>query len=521
MSDPRIFEYIKYQLQRGINKEDIRSDLVSNGWPAEEVEQALAEAQAPTPTPSPPPSLPTMKESEQALLETAEPQLITASSSGKLAGSLTIFSETCSLYKKRLKTLVGITAIPLLVQFIISIITGVILAASFTSLLPSLTKPNADLFSLLTTIVPLGTVAVIELLIVIVLQIWNQIALVCAIQNENEPIGIIESYRRAWHKILSYYWVVILSGLIIFGGLLLFIIPGLIMSLWFSFAVFVVIAENEKGLKAIIKSREYARGNWWQIFWRLLVVAAIALLIGLGLIVVYVCLALLSAALSTILHFSLISAIILGAAQIAVMLFLPPLFVIYPFLLYRHLKDKKGAFQFQPTGKQKAGFVIISLIGIILIIGGLVLLFSLIKNFNQGSNAPNHSLIGGITGFDSAQSRARDARVQSAIAQARTVMVYGFSDDGNYSNLNCQNTQLTPICSEVKSESYQGSDLIIGRSSNQQSPSACLYAPLNEQDGQTWYCADSQGNAGTTDINPSATCRDGLASVSCPNTIAD
>jgi len=53
-------------------------------------------------------------------------------------------------------------------------------------------------------------------------MIWGQLALICAIKDSGENIGVIESYRRAWRKILSYWWVTFLTTSIVLGGSFLF-----------------------------------------------------------------------------------------------------------------------------------------------------------------------------------------------------------------------------------------------------------------------------------------------------------
>jgi SOS response regulatory protein OraA/RecX len=44
MSDQRLLDYIQQQLQKGVAKDAIKAELVSNGWSDEEVEQAISEA---------------------------------------------------------------------------------------------------------------------------------------------------------------------------------------------------------------------------------------------------------------------------------------------------------------------------------------------------------------------------------------------------------------------------------------------------------------------------------------------
>ncbi len=101
------------------------------------------------------------------------------------------------------------------------------------------------------------------------------------------------SFRAAYEKGLSlivpYLWVTLLEALAVWGGLVLFIVPGLILCILLSFSTYVLLAEDRRGLPALAQSWHYARGHVGQIVWRelfLLVsmlpfVAAIMLLVFL------------------------------------------------------------------------------------------------------------------------------------------------------------------------------------------------------------------------------------------------
>jgi len=58
--------------------------------------------------------------------------------------------------------------------------------------------------------------------------------------------------------------------LIILGGTLLFIIPGIIFSLWFMFAPYrVILSENKEKTKEVFSySKKLVIGRWWAAFWR-------------------------------------------------------------------------------------------------------------------------------------------------------------------------------------------------------------------------------------------------------------
>jgi hypothetical protein len=75
--------------------------------------------------------------------------------------------------------------------------------------------------------------------------------------------------------------VVILSSLITTAGFLLFIIPGVIFSVWFTFVTQVVVLENKGTMEALSQSRAYVRGRWWAIFGRLFLLGVLIVLAGI------------------------------------------------------------------------------------------------------------------------------------------------------------------------------------------------------------------------------------------------
>lgn len=72
--------------------------------------------------------------------------------------------------------------------------------------------------------------------------------------------------RKLWPALL----VVALTGLAILAGLILFIIPGLIVSIWFAFAYYEAILGESRGLAALKRSKDLSQGRFWSVLWRLL-----------------------------------------------------------------------------------------------------------------------------------------------------------------------------------------------------------------------------------------------------------
>lgn len=106
----------------------------------------------------------------------------------------------------------------------------------------------------------------------VIIGLWVNVCLVQALAKryQNEDVNTRILYSKAWSKIGPLFWVSILVGLAVFGGTLLFIIPGIIFAVWFFFASYIAILENVRGTKALSESKKLVSGMWWSVFWRFL-----------------------------------------------------------------------------------------------------------------------------------------------------------------------------------------------------------------------------------------------------------
>lgn len=301
MINQQMFDFIKQQSQQGESKEQIKSSLMVSGWQAQDIEEAFSSISNPVSLPAPAPA----------------PAPTPAISS--LPGAVAILGQAWAIYTKRLGTFLGVMAIPLLITIALVVIlfSGGLLSAILLS-----SKFTAGGIGLLVFL------AILSFVVIFLSQTWGETALLYAIKDNQEKISIIESYRRGWRKIVPYWWVSFLMGFIILGGFLLFIVPGIIFTVQFSLAAFILIAEDLGGMKALLKSREYVKGKWGGVGWRFFFIGALSYIIALIPNLIF--------GLLKIPFGSEISGfIIIG-------LFLAPLATTYSFLVYSHLKALKG-----------------------------------------------------------------------------------------------------------------------------------------------------------------------------------
>ncbi|HHD92241.1 MAG TPA: hypothetical protein ENL06_01275, partial [Candidatus Portnoybacteria bacterium] len=160
-------------------------------------------------------------------------------------------------------------------------------------------------------------------LLLLLLSSWSLISLVCASANPN--LEIKESLKQGWRKLISYWWILSLQGIIIAGGYLLFIVPGIIFYVWFSLASYVFVVEDIRGMDALLKSKEYIKGYWGNVFWRILFLATVAYLIDLLIN----------------LPFLIIKQLPLNLLPALVNLIIIPVSIIYIYQIYSHLREIK------------------------------------------------------------------------------------------------------------------------------------------------------------------------------------
>lgn len=147
-------------------------------------------------------------------------------------------------------------------------------------LIPTLALSALSTISLyLSVYIPSSTLAssVIILLVIaasIVFTLWASIALartMGAIYKNEQASDWRLAFSNSSHLILPVIWTSILVALIVLGGTILLIIPGIIFSIWYSFTFYTVIFEDKRGFNALSSSKALVVGRWWRIFWRLFV----------------------------------------------------------------------------------------------------------------------------------------------------------------------------------------------------------------------------------------------------------
>jgi len=286
-TDQEGLEYVKSQLAQGRTEDEIKKAMLDTGW-NEQVVQGIF----------------------QNLAVAGVQQ---AYQGGQLLPVGKLLSNAIDIYKTHWKTLVTLSSLPVVTVIISIIIFGgalgygsVLGRDNIASLAPG--------FSLLF----LGFI-----IIAFLIQILSTVAVIIALKERQNNYGVKESLKAAVSKIGQYIWVSILMSLAIGVGFLLLIIPGIILWVWYSFSVFVTVAEDLKGGKALARSKEYVKGRWGKIFGKLafiyLIVIAFNIIVGL----------------------IPENALIDGISTLIGLLILTPIVWVYSYLLYENVRATK------------------------------------------------------------------------------------------------------------------------------------------------------------------------------------
>lgn len=213
-----------------------------------------------------------------------------------------LFKESWQVFQRRFAVLIGLYLLAIVAFMLPAVITvGV-------TVLAGITKGG----------VAFVVAGVAGLLVGLYLGCRCFAAFLHAVVDDQLAFG--EALENGKGLVLPLIWIGFLTGFIISGGFILLIIPGIIFMVWFFFAQFILVKEDGHGMGALLKSREYVRGEWFNVALRLLLVWAASMMLG----------------------------IIPMAGPILCIAFFP-FVMIYHYLIYRDLREMKGDVPF-PCG---------------------------------------------------------------------------------------------------------------------------------------------------------------------------
>lgn len=114
------------------------------------------------------------------------------------------------------------------------------------------------------------TFSLLIALVTIFIGFWAQSSLLFAVTHREVSGNIQATLRGGWHLMGEVFLTGVISGLAVGLGFVLLIVPGVYLWIAFSFALIIVAAERHSGSDALKMSRDYVKGYWFDVLWKLL-----------------------------------------------------------------------------------------------------------------------------------------------------------------------------------------------------------------------------------------------------------
>lgn len=228
-----------------------------------------------------------------------------------------IFAQAQEVYKTKFKSLIIISLCSSAAGVIASLISG-----QGSVYLKSAVGPEK-----ITGIV----LAVLVAILIFYISIWAFAATIRNISSPEAQTPAGKSFADSSHHVLPLIFTGLLMFLIIFGGLILLIIPGIILGFWYSQSYYVVITEGLSGKKALDQSKLYVKGNIWQIFKK-------GFFIGILSIIIAIAVAIIFGLMDRLLHLTFMTMI----GNVIFQLLWTPLASVYAFMLFQYLRQSKA-----------------------------------------------------------------------------------------------------------------------------------------------------------------------------------
>lgn len=294
---------------------------------------------------------------------------VTTITSG-LPDPIALAKEAWEIFAARFWTMIGIGIVGLLAIVVVVFLLIVIGAFAFFGLGA---KPSPQVIGIEVII------GIIGILVVLALGQWLTGAAILSIIDWDKKEGMKSFIGRARPFILPLLGTTILFSILSIGAFAFFIIPVLIFSIWFMLFRYIIVGEKKSGLLALHTSREYVRGRFWGVLWRVIAISIPMYILGL-----------------IVSRTGHDAGPVQGLYQL-VSLLLVPFYSCYYYVLLTHLRKGVTPPTVVPT-KSKVLYLVIPLLGYLLVIAtGIIVVPQVIKALQSlSAGIPgNESQLGG------------------------------------------------------------------------------------------------------------------------------
>ncbi len=177
-----------------------------------------------------------------------------------LQNSWTLFKATFTSYLK----LIGVGILFLIVLAIAGVLLG----------LPLIFTGSTDIFRSPTPvqIISGGVFALYGLAAIVASYIFFLLMPIASIYilDSEKKLDLKTLFDRSVPLLLPYFVASLLVGIIVTGGWVALVLPGILFGLLFSFVSYVIVLEGKKGRSALKRSYALVKGHFWEVILRLL-----------------------------------------------------------------------------------------------------------------------------------------------------------------------------------------------------------------------------------------------------------
>lgn len=256
----------------------------------------------------------------------------------KLRGPVELLSDSVSFFAKRPAVFILIQIFPVLLALLLA---G--LGAFFGSAILILFLSGANIGS-----IPLLVVVILALVFLVIFVFsWSQAALILSLVDTKIK-RFWDAYLGSRRFILPIFATYLLSGFLVSGGFLALIIPGVLFVVWFYFASFIVVEEKSIGFGALLRSREYVKGRFWEVLGRIVFWIFFASLIQFVIS-------------KTFLYMNLED--VGGIVSAILSIVISPIGLIYSYFIYKDLTEASGEISRSFSLGKKLAYVAVALVG--------------------------------------------------------------------------------------------------------------------------------------------------------------
>jgi len=225
----------------------------------------------------------------------------------------------------------------------------------------------------------LGIFGFVGIIIIIYVFTVAKIGIYLLLKSYSQDIKVKEAFKQARKYFWKYIIVSFATAVFVFLWSLLFIIPGLIFAVYYSFAVWALIFEDYESTSALKRSKELVKGYWWAVVGRSLFIGLLALIFFMVLSI-------------PALFFGeeSIYTDIWGFVLQIILLIISPIFIIYNYLVYNDLTNIKKESQVE---RKKSGKIMTMFVVAILLLFIFILLIpkALSLFWGEDISMPNNS----------------------------------------------------------------------------------------------------------------------------------